>query len=55
PKIIYKNLIKEAVFVHADGTTSKPPSRRTLYRVLKGFGLRKYRCKGRPKLTCLHA
>jgi transposase len=35
PKIEYLQLIEEAIFVNADGTPSKPPSRSTLYRYLK--------------------
>jgi transposase len=54
-KIEYVELAKEGVVVNANGTTSKPPSRRTLYRVLKGKGLTNYRCKKRPKLNARHA
>ncbi|KAA8619986.1 Transposase [Pyrenophora tritici-repentis] len=35
PKIKYSKLAKDGVFVNADGTTTKPPSHSTLYRVLK--------------------
>jgi transposase len=41
PNIEYSELAKEGVFVNPDGTSSKPPSRSTLYRVLKGRGLTK--------------
>jgi transposase-like protein len=34
PKLEYSDLAKHAVFVNAEGTPSKPPSRSTLYRVL---------------------
>ena len=51
PKILYKELAKIAVFVHPDGTSSKAPSYKTLYRVLKKRNLSKYWCKKRPKLT----
>ncbi|KAI1518219.1 Transposase [Pyrenophora tritici-repentis] len=54
-KIEYSELAKEGVVVNADRTTSKPPSRRTLYRVLKGEGLTNHRCKKRPKLNRGHA
>jgi transposase len=36
PKIEYSELAKDGVFVNQDGTSLKPPSRSTLYRVLKG-------------------
>lgn len=55
PKIEYTELAQESVFVNAEGTPSKPPSRSTLYRVLKRRGLTNYRCKTRPKLTAKHA
>lgn len=55
PKILYEDLAKVAIFVHLDGTSSKPPSRRTLYTVLKRRKLTKHRCKKRPKLTPKHA
>jgi hypothetical protein len=55
PKIEYKDLAKAGVFVKADGTASKPPSKATLYRLLARQSLTKYRCKIRPKLTRAHA
>jgi transposase len=55
PKIEYSKLIEEGVFVNADGTASKPPSKSTLYRALKRRGLTNYRCKVRPKLNRGHA
>jgi IS30 family transposase len=55
PKIKYLELAKEGEVVNADRTTSKLPSRRTLYRVLKRKGLTNYCCKKRPKLTRKHA
>ena len=55
PKIKYSQLAKEAVFVYPDRTTSKPPSRTTLWRIIKKRGLSKYRCKKRPKLAKEHA
>jgi transposase len=45
PKIQYSELVKDIAFVNADGTTSKPPSRSTLHRVLKRRGLTNNRCK----------
>ena len=51
PKIEYKDLIEAATIVLPDGTTSPPPSKSTLYRMLKSRNLVKYRCKKRPKLT----
>jgi transposase len=48
PKIEYSDLTKDTLSVNADGTPSKPPSRSTLYRILKGTGLTNYRCKKRP-------
>jgi hypothetical protein len=54
PKIEYSELAKVAVFVDKDGTSSKPPSRSTLYRCLKGRGLGKFPCKFRPKLDRTH-
>jgi transposase len=50
-KIEYSDLAKEAVFVNAEGTPLKPPSRSTLYRVLKRHSLTNSCCKKRPKLT----
>lgn len=55
PKIEYSKLAKDGVFVNADGTTTKPPSHSTLYRVLKRRTITKYRCKKRPKLTSIYA
>jgi transposase len=55
PKIEYSELAKHGVFVKPDGTTLKPPSRTTLYRILKGRGLTNYPCKKRPKLNRRHA
>ncbi|KAF1923518.1 uncharacterized protein M421DRAFT_104392 [Didymella exigua CBS 183.55] len=55
PKIEYSDLAKEAVYVNAEGTPSKPPSRSTLYRVLKQQGLTNLYCKKRLKLTAKHA
>jgi hypothetical protein len=55
PKIEYLELAKASVFIHQDGTPSKPPSHSTLYRVLKSKLLTKHRCKKRPKLTQGHA
>jgi transposase len=55
PKVEYKQLAEVGVLVNLDGTTSKPPSRSTLYRVLKGQGVRNFPCKKRPKLTRGHA
>lgn len=42
------------MFIHPDGTTTKPPSRSTLYRLLKRRGLTKVQCKKRPKLNRSH-
>jgi transposase len=55
PKIEYSELRKDGIFVNADGTLSKPPSRTTLYRLLKGRGLTNHRCKKRPKFNRGHA
>lgn len=55
PKIEYSELAKASTFVNADGTPSTPPSRSTLYRCLKGYRLRNFRCKLRPKLNKVHA
>jgi transposase len=55
PKIEYSKLAEVGVFVNTEGTTSKPPSHSTLYRVLKRLGLSNYRAKKRPKLTRRHA
>jgi transposase len=54
PKIEYSELAKVGVFVTAEGTPSKPPSRSTLYRCLKRQGLSNFRCKKRPKLNRTH-
>jgi hypothetical protein len=55
PKIEYSKLIEEGVFVNADGTPSKLPSKSTLYHVLKKHGPTNYRCEVRPKLNRRHA
>jgi hypothetical protein len=55
PKIEYSKLIEEGVFVNADGTASKPPSKSTLYCALKRRGLTNYQCKVHPKLNRRHA
>ena len=55
PKIEYSDLTKDTLFVNADGTPSKPPSRSTLYRTLKGAGITNHRCKKRPKFNRGHA
>jgi transposase len=55
PKIEYSELAKHGVFVKPDGTTLKPPSRTTLYRILKGRGLTNFPCKKRLKFNCGHA
>jgi len=55
PKIEYSQLSKEAIFVNAEGTPSKPPSRSTLYRALKRHGLTNYKAKKRPNFTRAHA
>jgi transposase len=55
PKIEYSELAEHGVFVNKEGSLSKPPSRSTLYRVLKRRGLTNHRCKVRPKLTRVHA
>jgi transposase len=54
PKIEYSELAKAAVLGNPDGTTSKPPCYRTLYRVLKRAGLTNSPCKKRPKLNRAH-
>jgi transposase len=51
PKIEYLELAKAGVFIHQDGTPSKPHSYSTLYWVLKSKLLTKHRCKKQPKLT----
>jgi transposase len=55
PKVEYSQLAEVGVFANADGTFTKPPSRSTLYRVLKGQGLTNFPCRKRPKLTRGHA
>lgn len=55
PKIEYSELSQAAVLVNPDGTTSKPPSRSTLYRLIKRRGVTNFRCKKRPKLNRGHA
>jgi transposase len=54
-KIEYSQLAKEAIFVNAEGTPSKPPSHSTLYRALKRHSLTNYKAKKRLKFTCAHA
>jgi hypothetical protein len=54
-KVEYLQLANFTVFVYPDGTTSKPPSRTTLWRIMKGHGLTKHCCKKQPKLTKRHA
>jgi transposase len=51
PKIEYKELLEVTTIHYPDGTTSKPPSRSTLYRMLKRRGLTNFKAKKRPKLT----
>jgi hypothetical protein len=41
--------------VNAEGLPLKPPSRSTLYRMLKRWNLTNHRCKKRPKLNQGHA
>jgi transposase len=55
PTIEYSELKEVGVMVDAKGTPSKPPSRSTLYRTLKGQGLTNFRPIKRPKLTPEHA
>jgi transposase len=55
PKIEYKELREVTTLHYPDGTTSKPPSRSTLYRMLKRRGLTNHKAKKRPKLTRAHA
>lgn len=50
PKIEYAELSKVAQVVGPDGTTSKPPSKSTLYRALKKQRLTDSRCKVRFEL-----
>jgi len=51
PKISYIELAEVAQVHPPNSTPSKPPSRSTLYRVIKKTGLVHARCKKRPKLT----
>lgn len=51
PKIHYKKLIDEAMFMIPNMPPLKRPCRRTLYRVLAKLNIHRYQCKGRPKLT----
>jgi hypothetical protein len=51
----YLQLAQEAIFVNAEGTPSKPPSRSTLYRALKRRGLTKDKAKRCPKFDREHA
>jgi transposase len=53
-KMEYLQLAQEAIFVNAEGTPSKPPSRSTLYRALKRCGLTNYKAKRRPKFKRKH-
>lgn len=55
PKITYAELQKVAQVHPPNGTPSEPPSRSTLYRVLRKTGLLHVRCKKRPKLTLQRA
>jgi hypothetical protein len=55
PKLEYSELAKVGVVVSADGTSSKPPSRSMLYRLLKRRNLTNFPCKQRPKLNRTHA
>jgi hypothetical protein len=54
-KLEYSELAKVVVVVSADGTRLKPPSRSTLYRLLKRLSLTNFPCKQHPKLNCTHA
>ena len=51
PKIEYKELLEVTTIHYSDGTTSKQPSRSTLYRMLKRRGLTNYKANKRPMLT----
>ena len=51
PKIEYKELLEVTTIHYSDGTTSKPPSRTTLYRMPKRRGLTNYKAQKRPILT----
>jgi hypothetical protein len=55
PKIEYSKLIEEGVFVNTDDTSSKPPSKSTLYCALKRHGPTNYQSKVCPKLNRRHA
>jgi transposase len=55
PKMEYEQLANTTMLISHDGTPSKPPSRSTLYRVLKRHSLTNHRAKKRPKLTRGHA
>ncbi|KNG52888.1 x-pro dipeptidyl-peptidase protein [Stemphylium lycopersici] len=55
PKLEYSELAKAGVVVSADGSPSKPPSRSTLYRLLKRRSLTNFPCNKRPKLNRTHA
>jgi hypothetical protein len=55
PIIEYSKLIEEGMFVNADGTPLKPPSKSTSYRALKRCSLANYWCKVLPKLNRGHA
>jgi transposase len=54
-KIEYLELAKHRVCVKPDRNTSKPPSRTTLYQILKERGLTNSPCKKRLKLNRGHA
>ena len=55
PKVEYKELAEVATIVGADRTTSRTPSKSTLYRTLKRTGLGHFRCKKRLKLNRIRA
>lgn len=55
PKIEYKDLIEVATMRLPDGTLLRPPSKSTVYRMLRRLNITKFRCKKRPKLTPEHA
>ena len=54
PKIQYRTLRNEAGLDEPSPLRTKPPSRSTIYRVLKDTGLTKRRCKVRPTLKIEH-
>jgi transposase len=54
-KISYAELAEAAQVYSPNSTPLRPPSRRTLYRVLKQRGLTNHPCKERPKLTSARA